>query len=365
MKIVAMKAAVKAAAMKKTASASSMKAQPSAGSATKKVKKHALKQKNTEAGPMSLEEKLELWRKKQDFSAPLDLDTTQQKQLASKFQTALVKASPDAKSVWSEALSQPPGLKLESKQTVVKSWLMDKSWGQTFMKYSEKIVQNKSFKREDKPVSMLELQRKYTEAEIQDRLETGGITECRHSSRGRVKMYLDHSNWLKTTETSKVKSLEKSRTQEGDDEDLEDGWNGGFGGFNVFDEDQAATFFLGNEPSAPVPALKGKGKGKGNPLDFEDDDKAYKAALHAAGMLNSKRTALQCLAGGLKKNKLYEKNTQKETRAFLNSITTMEAECKECFMAKKIGKDKVKQMLERVQALIKDYNSDVTILRQL
>jgi hypothetical protein len=190
-KAAAMKAAGKAAAKKKpVAATSSMKVQASAGSAVKRTinkgKEKADAKQNLAA--MSLEEKLELWRKKQDFGAPLDLDTAQQKQLASKFKTALVKAGPEAKSVWSDANSQPPGLKLEAKQLVVKSWVMDKTWGQSFKKYTEKIEQDKSFKKEDKPVSMMELQRKYTDAEIQDLLETGGITECRHSSRGRVRI---------------------------------------------------------------------------------------------------------------------------------------------------------------------------------
>jgi hypothetical protein len=276
---------------------------------------------------------------------------------------ALQKAGTDAKSVWSDANSQPAGLKLEAKQTVVKSWIMDKSWGQVFMKYSEKIVQDKSFKREDKPVSMLELQRKYTDAEIQDLLETGGISECRHSTRGRVKMYIDHSNWSKTTVTSKLKTLEKSRNQENGEED--DGWDTGFQAFNAYDEDQSAAFFLGDEPSTALALSKGKGKGKGNNLDFEDDDKAYKAALQAAGMLNSKRTALECLVAGLKQNRLYERNMQKATKVVFENISTMEQECKKCFMQKKMGKEKVKDMLERVQALIKDYNSHTTILRKL
>ena len=170
-KAAAMKAAEKAAAKKKpVAATSSMKVQVSAGSAVKRTiqKSKGKDDAKKNLAAMSLEEKLELWKNKQDFSAPLDLDTAQQKQLASKFKTALVKAGSDVKSVWSDANSQPAGLKLDAKQTVVKSWVMDKTWGQTFKKYTEKIEQDKSFKKEDKPVSTMELQRKYTDAEIQD-----------------------------------------------------------------------------------------------------------------------------------------------------------------------------------------------------
>jgi hypothetical protein len=362
------KSTVKAVAKKSAGKVAMKKATPSAGSAAMKVMKTQLKGSKAAAGEkfnkaMTLEEKLELWKKKQDFSAPLDLDTAQQKQLASKFKVALQKAGADAKSVWSDANSQPAGLKLEAKQTVVKSWIMDKTWGQTFMQYSEKIVQDKSFKREDKPVSMLELQRKYTDAEIQDLLETGGITECRHSKQGRVKMYIDHSNWSKTVTTSKQKTLEKSRNQEHDEED--ESWGNGFAALNVFDEDQATGFFLADDPAGATNPTKGRGKGKGNPLDFEDDDKAYKAALQAAGMLNSKRTALECVVASLKKNRLYERNMQKQTKNIMDNINTMEQECKQCFMQKKMGKEKVKDIMERVHSLLKDYSSHVTILKKL
>ena len=151
-----------------------------------KSKKDSSKAKAVQ-GPhqaLTLEEKLEMWRQRQDFSAPLGLDTTQQKQLSSKFKTAIVKAGSEANSVWSEACKAPAGLKLDAKQTVVKSWIMDKTRGQTFTKYAEKIIQDKSLKQEEEPMSMKELLNKYTDQEVQDLLETGGISERRHSSRG-------------------------------------------------------------------------------------------------------------------------------------------------------------------------------------
>eukprot|EP00974_Lingulodinium_polyedra_P043663 4192200-Lingulodinium_polyedra.AAC.1 len=44
---------------------------------------------------------------------------------------------------------------------------------------------------------MKELEKKYTPEEIQDLLESGGLQEVRHSSQGRIAMYIDHSNWTK------------------------------------------------------------------------------------------------------------------------------------------------------------------------
>ena len=67
----------------------------------------------------------------------------------------------------------------------------------------------------------------------------------------------------------------------------------------------------------------------------------------------------------MKKNSLYEKNMQKTTKNFMQLLTDMEQQRKTCFMQKKIGKDKVKDLLEKAWALIKDVNGHATLLRKL
>ena len=63
---------------------------------------------------MSLTEKLEKWKESQDIKEPLELKTEDQKRLASRFQTALQKATPAAHEAWKEACASPPGLRNES-----------------------------------------------------------------------------------------------------------------------------------------------------------------------------------------------------------------------------------------------------------
>ena len=272
---------------------SSHKAKSPKKTGTVQQSAHKAKSPKFDQTEMTLEEKLDMWKQKQDFNAPLELNSQHQKQLSGQFKTALAKANADAKSVWTDALSMAPGLKQEAKQTVVKSWIMDKNWGQSFIKYTEKITQDKAHTQQEKPRSMKELESKYTADEINDLLETGGITICRHSLKGRVKMYIDHSNWARTTTTIKQKSLQKDRSQDYEPgEDGNDCWTGGFNSFNGFDEDQSFKFFLADDPVVAPQNTKGNGKGgkgSGKGFDFEDDDKAYKAALSASTTMNAKK----------------------------------------------------------------------------
>ena len=41
-------------------------------------------------------------------------------------------------------------------------------------------------------------------------LETGGITETRHSSNGRISMYIDHCNWTKFKQFQQTRGIKES-----------------------------------------------------------------------------------------------------------------------------------------------------------
>ena len=62
---------------------------------------------------MSLTDKLELWKKKNNINEPLELETSDQKRLSGRFQTALEKAPATAKKAWQDACESPPGLRNE------------------------------------------------------------------------------------------------------------------------------------------------------------------------------------------------------------------------------------------------------------
>ena len=144
---------------------------------------------------MTLQEKLALWKSGNDsMNESMDLARGQQKQLAGQFQTALAKAPQSVKDTWDTASSTAAGSRAESKRGIVKAWLLDKTWGDTFVSHVMTISTSKMFKTEEKPVSRKELEMKYTDDEIDELLDSGALVPVKHSNKGTVTMFLDHSN---------------------------------------------------------------------------------------------------------------------------------------------------------------------------
>ena len=122
--------AVKKAAMKKAMKSSSkgekVDDEKSSSSSHKDEEKSAGLRKRPSAqyaeSSMSLKEKLEMWKAKNNVEEPLELNHVEQKQLSSKFKHALKTAPDDARSAFSEACSKTSG-KNSAKQAIVKAWL--------------------------------------------------------------------------------------------------------------------------------------------------------------------------------------------------------------------------------------------------
>ena len=74
---------------------------------------------------------------------------------------------------------------------------------------------------------MKELQARYSEEELAELINDGGIQECKHSNNGRITMYIDHSNWQNERRVNASRSLTSSKKKSMDD-----------------DEDQAFDSFL-------------------------------------------------------------------------------------------------------------------------
>ena len=67
-----------------------------------------------------------------------------------------------------------------SQMRVIKAWILDRSWGTTFMNMTRNISASKSFKTRERPVSWKQLLAKYDEDEIYDLIESGAIVEARN-----------------------------------------------------------------------------------------------------------------------------------------------------------------------------------------
>ena len=68
------------------------------------------------------------------------------------------------------ASSLPRGQKREGQQLVIKSWLLDKQFTNSFFQSVQKITSTKKSQQVETPVSRKQLQEKYTEEEIAELL---------------------------------------------------------------------------------------------------------------------------------------------------------------------------------------------------
>jgi len=191
---------------------------------------------------MSLEEKLENWKKKGDIEAPLALDHKEQKRLSSKFLHALKGAPSEVSSHYSKLSELQPGQKNKQKQLLVRSWIMDRGWGETFSTHSKSLTFNLENKQIEKPMTMKELELKYTDDEIADLLESGGISEVKHAKSSRVKLYVDHGLWERSKSLVKTRATSSKATKHETDENALEGFDHGFTGFSM-DLDKAEDFF--------------------------------------------------------------------------------------------------------------------------
>ena len=210
---------------------------------------------------MSLEEKLQAWKEKDDINAPLSLKHDEQKKLSSKFLNALKGAPSEVESQWSSIAGLPPGKKTQAKQAMVKSWLLDRQWGDTFISHVKHLSLTQEQKHTEKPQTIKELEAKYSEAELNDLMQSGGITEVTHAKSGRVKMYIDHGMWERSKTVNKIRSMSsRVEKQEDDDEQLEM-FDKGFDAFSM-DIGKAEDFFLSDCSKLPdKPQEKKKGGG--------------------------------------------------------------------------------------------------------
>ncbi len=320
--------------------AKSMKAMKSSSAkvmkkvATKATKK---KQKTTDEGKpkkamkqassssMTLEEKLKMWREKNDISADLDLNHEQQKQLSSKFLNALKSAPDDAKSQYSAVSTLPGGQKTKSKQALVKAWILDNKWGENFLHYTKTLNFGMTSTKTEKPLTRMELEAKYSEEELNALLESGGISEVSHSGNARVKLYVDHGMWEKSKTLTKNRTLVRKQVKTEDDEEALEDWDKVFNGVSL-DVDQAENLFMkdctslikAKDPENPENEKKKK-KSLTNLDDLEDED-CRRLISQASNVLNAKVDTFTSLLESLKKNSHYSAALKKTSETMKKKL---------------------------------------------
>lgn len=88
------------------------------------------------------------------------------------------------------------------------------------MNIVQSVKHRKTYTEKEKPVSMKQLQEKYTEEEIAQLLEDEGIVSVSHSRRSSVQMFIDKSNWSKTSSISKQNEMAKKKSAELGNEEI-------------------------------------------------------------------------------------------------------------------------------------------------
>ena len=192
------------------------------------------------AKPMSLDEKLEAFRKRGDPTAKLDVTTEESKRLAGKFDRELAKDVDVQKHVRDAESQAPRGTKQKTHQEFVKARTIAKGFDNMFFDICSKLTHTKSLIYKEKPLSYKQLQEKYTDEEITDLLDSGGITETKHSKRGRVTMYIDHSNWERQKKLDNSKYISSNKRKAASITDVED-W------------EQAGTYWRSQRGPIPDP----------------------------------------------------------------------------------------------------------------
>lgn len=371
----AMKAAPKASSAMKKVMKSMPKAAAASGSETKgkkpasKLTAASLKSQKGMKG-MTLEEKLEAWKAKGDFEAPLpQLDHVEQKQLSSKFLNALKGAPDEVASQYSKISELPSGKKTQSKQLIVKSWIMDKQWGDKFLQMSKNMDFKFSNKRIEKPQTMKELEAKYDEDEIADLLASGGISEIRHQKSSRVKMYIDHGLWERQKEVEKKTSVSSKTSKAAEEEELET-FNKAFKTMGM-DIDQVEEFFLteasaldGKDDETQSTVGKKQKTGLLQIMDDDDLDKAAKLVKQASNLLNNKQMSFEALVEGLKKHKHYQKGLKDTSNALIGRMDELKDKCK-LYIVSGGSFKMMKNCVTDVAAVLKDVATHTALLRRL
>ena len=96
-----------------------------------------------------------------DVDAELKLTTAEQKQLSSKFNHKLKGAPDNVVALVDEAKKLPSGQKQVAHQSVVKAWVIDKSWGSRFLNVVRSVSFVQQLKQRQRPVTWKQLEMKW------------------------------------------------------------------------------------------------------------------------------------------------------------------------------------------------------------
>ena len=157
---------------KETMKASSPKKSMKAPTPVKSMK---VKKGGKDSKQMSLDDKIQLWREKnegngKDAEEP-DLSLEEWSKVNGRFKTAMNK-NPEAKEAWENAsnLSRGQGVQKAKRQAMI-AWLMDPSFGRGFQEYIQSVSYDQRHSTLERPETYKQLLERYDDMEIQSMVD--------------------------------------------------------------------------------------------------------------------------------------------------------------------------------------------------
>jgi len=151
----------------------SMKVLPSSSMKSMKVKKDAgnkTKDNKNDKG-MSLDEKIEIWRKKNkdqasDAEEEPDLTHEEWQKVNGRYKTAMNK-NQTGKEAWENASNMSKGNVQKAKRQAMAAWLMDPSFGKGFQQYIQTVSYDQKHTTTERPETFKQLLERYDSDEIE------------------------------------------------------------------------------------------------------------------------------------------------------------------------------------------------------
>ena len=139
------------------------------------MKSMKVKKGGKESKQMSLDDKIQLWREKnegngKDAEEP-DLSLEEWSKVNGRFKTAMNK-NPEAKEAWENAsnLSRGQGVQKAKRQAMI-AWLMDPSFGRGFQEYIQSVSYDQRHSTLERPETYKQLLERYDDMEIESMVD--------------------------------------------------------------------------------------------------------------------------------------------------------------------------------------------------
>lgn len=319
---------------------------------------------------MTLEEKMAKFRASGGADSEIldNLSIAERKQLSSKFNYQMERSGMRSV-VEASTASLGRGMKQRAHQEIVKSFVLHGGFTDTWMEHFKTLSFQKSFTEKERPMSMKELLNKYTQDEVDDLLETGGLVACKHSKDGRITMYIDKSDWEKTTATTQGRSLMTKQSKELNSDEAEE-WDHMHSRLHI---DSDSNKLMDNmamkktkegEETGSALSLKIWGKKEKEEKTLEPADILKKIGAMVKN-IQGKSLLLQTAEAKNKKNKHYSAGLKRTSSSLHKQMEEQSDLLSSMYSKQKVTVEDGEEVLMTTDKLLKQVAQHIALLKKL